>query len=121
MPRITFVTGALSGDHDIIVTLSDASPTFAHGHSARTDEGWSSVHETFTLTDDGVMLESYTDGRDCDGRMSTHGEAFCPFDKLSAIVPWEYRDNPDAAPFRYPEWQELSRGQRDYSAEAAGY
>lgn len=116
-----FTTWAIKGDHAIVVCLTPDDPTFEHGHNERHDEGWSSCHERFTLTSEGVECERYTDGSDCDGRMSTEAHYFCPFGKLAAIVPYDFRDNPDAAPFRTPDWAEVRKGQRDYSAEAMGY
>jgi len=82
----------------------------------RTDEGWSSCTEVYTVSECGQFVEcdAYTDGRDCDGRMSTEWHGFCPVSKLAAVPADEH------GPAR-PEWTERSRGQRDYAAEAAGY
>lgn len=90
------------------------SVTLSEG--GRTDEGWSRSDETYTRTEDGsvVLLDAYSDGVDCDGRLSTTWHGVCPVGDLGAVP------EDDHGPAR-PRWTELSRRQRDYSAEAAGY
>lgn len=88
-------------------------------HTERHDEGWSSCTEVYTLTDDGrVLCSVYTDGRDCDGRFATEAHYQARLDELDAIPADTGTLNPRPA---LPRWAELSRGQRDYAAEAAGY
>jgi hypothetical protein len=78
-----------------------------------TDEGWSERGEIWRY-DDGVLVnESWTDGRDCDGRFATGDEFMCPWTDLAAHV------TPDKV--GTPKWTRLRAGQRDYSAEAMGY
>ena len=84
--------------------------------AGQTDEGWSSSTEVYTLSDCGWFVEcaAYSDGRDCDGRLSTERHSVCHVSKLAAL-PAE-----DDMPAR-PDWRSVGSGQRDYSAEAAGY
>lgn len=77
-----------------------------------TDEGWSSVSEYFRLVDGVVLRDCSDDGRDCDGRMSSHVELACPVAALQS------RDG-FAVPL--PRWDRVSESRRDYQAEAAGY
>lgn len=78
-----------------------------------TDEGWSMVGESWWVDGDYLVNESVTDGRDCDGRHSTHGFYRCHFTRLAAFV------TPDGV--GVPRWELVATGQRDYAAEAAGY
>ncbi len=84
------------------------------------DEGWGSTSAIFTRTENAVIMKYCTDGRDCDGRLSTDSEAICPRKNLAAhaIDPCfgEKRIRT-----RFPRWHYESRRQRDYSAEAMGY
>jgi len=81
-----------------------------------TDEGWSSATEVYTRTECGgfVELDFYSDGCDCDGRMSTESHEVCPVSDLEALP------GRDDLPAR-PKWQRVSNSQRDYTAEAMGY
>jgi hypothetical protein len=79
-----------------------------------TDEGWTFDGEKFKHCGDHVAREFFTDGVDCDGRHSTHGELLCPLDQLAAR--WIVEDG-----YAVPDWQDISRSQRDYAAEAAGF
>jgi hypothetical protein len=103
-----------------LVRLTADTPIVQWGDSARTDEGWSSWYEEYRLTPDGVVVEGGTDGRDCDGRLATFGRSFCPHDKLASVKPYRC-DGEDPPDIMLPEWSEVSRGQRDYAAEAMGY
>jgi hypothetical protein len=82
----------------------------------KTDEGWSSEAEVYTYDAENGMitLDAYSDGRDCDGRLSTEWHGYCLITGLDARPADEY------GPAR-PVWQELRKGQRDYAAEAMGY
>ena len=85
-------------------------------YSEDTDEGWSSVGEEYAYDRANGVVECsiYTDGRDCDGRMATEWHGYALVDELT-FMPAD-----DHGPAR-PKWNQLRRGQRDYSAEAAGY
>ena len=104
----------------VLVRLTADRPTVHWGDSETTDEGWSSWHEEYRLTPDGVVAEGGTDGRDCDGRLATFGRSFCPHDRLASVKPCRVGDA-DPPAIMLPEWVKVSRRQRDYAAEAMGY
>lgn len=97
-----------------VVRLDQIGDTREYHHSWRHDEGWSSEYARFALTErpDGLYVESQfgTDGRDCDGRMSTWTECECHVNNLKAG--YEHK---------WPLWATITNGQRDHQAEAAGY
>lgn len=113
----------ISGYRYILLTEED--PTLETGESHQTDEGFSAVYTRWTLRDGVVYCQTDTDGRDCDGRMCTTTVFTCPVADLAARE--VYTDgNAEASesgplPFRVPAWERSGYGQRDYSAEAAGY
>ena len=74
-------------------------------HHDRTDEGWSSVRELYTLSADGTVVEV---------RMTTEWRAFCRVDRLESNPADEH------GPAR-PSWTQHRRSQRDYAAEGEGY
>lgn len=90
--------------------------TLSWGQGGPTDEGWSSVEESWELSEDGevIVRECVTDGSDCDGRLtqgttmiaSADGATFC--------------DYAGDGHFR-PDWQRDDAWQRDQYAEAMGY
>jgi hypothetical protein len=80
----------------------------------RDEEGWSSTTESWTLDGDTLIHGWITDGRDCDGRLTTRGHSQCDMADLGA----GYLDSDGT---RYPKWGDAQTSQRDYSAEAAGY
>ena len=86
----------------------------------REDEGWSESGETWELSRDGlaIILEWYSDGCDCDGRLSNGG------DMIASADPFTFEPSPQCAPgeiIMRPDWQDGDQYQRDYQAEAAGY
>lgn len=83
-------------------------------HWWRHDEGWSSETESWYHDGAGVLHVTDTDGRDCDGRMSTEYRSRCRLSMLGA------RRIPECSE-PLPEWERVSSSQRDYQAEAAGY
>ena len=67
-----------------------------------TEEGWSSSSDQWWMDAEGIVhCENNTDGCDCDGRMSTHWEGV-----------WNMNTQ---------QWERVSSGQRDYTAESMGY
>ena len=76
------------------------------------DNGEGSSHDWSRFTHDGekLLLEYGSSGSDCDGRHSSHGESFVEIAHVSAPP------EPTAL-----DWQHGKSGQRDYTAEAAGY
>jgi len=79
-----------------------------------TDEGWADHGWTVEHRGDHVAVWWWSDGADCDGRMSNTWLATCPLADLTAV------DQGDGWP-RLPKWRDGRRRQRDYTAEAAGY
>jgi len=88
--------------------------TLEHYCAQVTDEGYSSERTTWSHDGDAVLSTCETDGRDCDGRMTTY----------SAVVAHETNlrvRSVDGAPAYMPDWRKVKSSQRDYSAEAMGY
>jgi hypothetical protein len=89
--------------------------TLSHYRGWRHEEGWSSESHTFSFDGEVVTSEYGTDGRDCDGRLSTSGESHCAVADLQS----GYFDESEG--IHYPDWQRGKQSQRDEYAEAAGY
>jgi hypothetical protein len=89
--------------------------TLSHSFGGPTDEGYSWSGVTYSFDGRTVTCEWATDSRDCDGRMQHHGVAHCDVERLSQ----GYCDT-DAGVI-FPAWEHDEQGQRDHSAEAAGY
>lgn len=89
-----------------------------HYWSTRTEEGWSGEGSSWEHDADrgGILRESITEGRDCDGMLTQTGEDFAPYANLRA----GYQDEIDPE-IVYPVWDEIDSAQRDEYAEAAGY
>ena len=80
------------------------------------DEGYGIEGESYRHDGDHVTRQWWSDGRDCDGRMSSGGDDACRLDRLDAHR-YEWEGSQHTAPAWVPE----DVYQRDYSAEAAGY
>jgi hypothetical protein len=82
----------------------------------RTDEGWSQSGETWELSADGLALEreSFSDGVDCDGRLSRGNSSIASADPFTFIPCYQFAG-------KRPDWQDGDGWQRDQFAEAAGY
>ncbi len=96
------------------VTVIEGVPVrLYHWHAH--DEGWSSFGQTFWLEGGQVTCRSESDGRDCDGRLSSGSDTECPVHRLQD----EAREGTDGV----PDWRPIDRSswQRDEYAEAAGY
>lgn len=87
--------------------------TLNHGCAWDTDEGWDSEYFTLSRDGDTITWENFSDGCDCDGRMSDGFRVACHVSELS--------NNPNFYKVLLPNWQKESEYHRDYSAEAAGY
>lgn len=88
-----------------------------HHEFGRDEEGYAHTVETWDLNEAATVCgyQSHFEGRDCDGRISRYwvGE----FDRRTGTYVPAY-----AAPgLVRPDFVELSRRQRDYSAEAMNY
>jgi hypothetical protein len=92
--------------------------SLSHGYGAGTDEGWNYHSETWTHDGDYIRLDTFSDGVDCDGRLSTGGTYYCMIGEDLTGLTFE-----DMASYvgGVPVWTEEDSFQRDYSAEAAGY
>jgi hypothetical protein len=80
-----------------------------------TDEGYDSETCTYEHTGDDVVCFWSTDGRDCDGRLSSEGVSICAITDLHA----GYAE-PELG-ITWPKWRDGGSSQRDYAAEAMGY
>jgi hypothetical protein len=110
----------------IWVNDSPVKITIPHGrtlrwsHAYRTEEGWSSESHEWHWDGERLIEQIDTDGRDCDGRLSTSASYFTTPTLFKAHEPFEpYRVMLDN--IRFPKWEEISAHQRDYSAETMGY
>ena len=91
--------------------------TVCFSHGGQTDEGYSWTAEQYSFDGEHVVSEWQTDSRDCDGRMTHSGSAYCRFSRLSS---GSFLDEEHGV--QYPDWMQYRpSSQRDYSAEAAGY
>ena len=92
--------------------------SLSHEHGGPTDEGWNYESQTWIHEGDCIRLDTFSDGVDCDGRLSTGGTYYCMIgEDLSNRT---YEDMESYIP-GVPVWTEEDSFQRDYSAEAAGY
>lgn len=105
---------AHSKDRIVKIRLTLDNPHHEFHYAYRTDEGWESVSQEFTLVkrDTGFWVErrSFSDGVDCDGRLSHYSESECPLSELHS----GYKNI-------WPAWRHVDESQRDYAAEAMGY
>jgi len=97
------------------------------------EEGWSAEGYTWSHEGDHLREEHFTDGCDCDGRLSTTTIRTCRLARLVEIEPYcetslDYTvmSELEAAweGVRWPDWQRQpfpGSYRRDYTAEAAGY
>jgi hypothetical protein len=111
MRHVKFWTFSATGA--LVKIKMRAGDTFRHHWGARTDEGWSSEDLQFSFDGVRVTCETFTEGVDCDGRMQRFGESF--------FFAGQEHQGTELAGVRFPKWQSLASGQRDYTAEAAGY
>ncbi len=107
----------------VTITLTLEEPVWEYGSSHSHEEGWSCSWERYELdpVDGSVLRTTGSSGRDCDGRTSRDREDSCLLDELATQVPYDWREDPGAAPFFLPNWQKEGERQRDFRAEAAGY
>lgn len=81
-----------------------------HSVSERTDEGWHFESVIWSHEGDVITREIYTRSRDCDGVSESQFEQEAHVNALPSVTEGVC-----------PDWQTLSQGVRDHSAEAAGY
>lgn len=68
-----------------LIRLTLTEPVVSDCVGGNTEEGYSRSHYSFRLCGDGVILETETSARDCDGRHHTYSERYCPISDLTAI------------------------------------
>lgn len=94
-----------------------------------TEEGWSSHSMSwhYDRDDRSVFCVMRDEGRDCDGRVSMSWSGKFSIDDFRREahhldIGTDKTGNPIHDPdIIWPEWHEVSREERDYTAEAAGY
>lgn len=117
-PNVRFTVFSLTAER-CTLTLRPGQ-TLTTERRCRHSEGWSHDATTWEyVTDDGppyVKVTHFSDGTDCDGRLTDCTESVCGIDRLHAETNY-YGDT-------VPDWTDaegLDHYHRDYSAEAAGY
>lgn len=135
--RVRVWTWANGGAVRLTLHLGD---TVEHAEGGPDEEGYHSEGEALSYTFGdvsegtagrvGVYCDAWTDGRDCDGRLSSEWRGFAPLELLNVLepartvtrrsAPGEVPD-PDFEGVRWSEWEEIGASQRDYTAEATGY
>ena len=99
------------------ITLKpDQSLTWIAGEM--TEEGPSWQMERFEHVGTSIVNTSATWGSDCDGRHESHCSNEAAYHELSARL---FSSYPDGEYYAVPIWHKLESGQRDHTAEAAGY
>ena len=87
-----------------------------------TDEGWHAEGGSWLHNHGRIRRSWWSEGRDCDGRLSHFGYDSAPLDKLAEEEPYIGDSRPeDWQGVVYPAWEHEESGQRDEYAEAAGY
>lgn len=94
--------------------------TLSWGAAWRHEEGWSSVSYVWSFDGEYVTQDYATDGRDCDGRLSTESVTECHVHHLRAHT-YTLNHADGERTYYAPKWETVRSGQRDYSAEAMGY
>ncbi len=89
--------------------------SLAWEYSRQEDEGYSAGGFQVSLEQKTglVVLQEWSEGRDCDGRSSWDSVLECHVMRLRSV------NNGFNKPA--PDWKELDSSRRDYSAERAGY
>lgn len=79
------------------------------------EEGYCRGAHAWTFDGTHVTETAKLDQRDCDGRMTQHAEWVAALGELKSIEPNEVKE------YATPQWREVTRQHRDFSAEAMGY
>lgn len=82
-----------------------------------TDEGWDREAAKFEFDGDAVTLECFTEGRDCDGPLSSCDRFTCAYGDLAA----HHHTDEHGVERRSPQWTRLDSAVYDESAVRAGY
>lgn len=118
--RVRFWT--MANGSPVRVTVRSGEET-AYAGGIRHEEGFTAWATRWYLDFDQELADAGCDGwflvemadawgRDCDGRWEESSVSHCNLDRLA--VRGEGAE-------RYPDWHRVEAGQRDYTAEAAGY
>ena len=83
----------------------------------RTDEGWSREAAQFEFDGETVTLERFSEGRDCDGYLSSNDRLTCPVSDLAA----HFYEDDGGATKHAPLWQRKESEVCDAEAQRAGY
>ena len=93
-----------------------------------TDEGHYYRESRYTLDGDHLMVETYTNSRDCDGYYTGASTNIARVDQLEHYPELYYGDHrrlwaleQAQRPVHFPDWTNVDDYWRDHSAEAAGY
>lgn len=103
METFTLSVCFTGGTYEIVIPRDGNTELHTAG---RTEEGYRSETHTYRLEGEYVIREIHTYERDCDGCHEYRAIDRCPTDTA----------NTESA-----EWEDISRNQRDHTAEAAGY
>jgi hypothetical protein len=112
-----------NGQHTKIHLRPDQTVTMCHG--GPTDEGWSSVSAEYEYDweEQAIHRLFVSDGRDCDGRLTSCEESSCPIAELhseeESLLVGDWVESSEL--IMVPRWSTRNRSQRDYAAEAMGY
>lgn len=114
---------SVNGDW-VKITLHENKP-FVYHKFFRHDEGWASEEQVYLFDGEFVYREIYTDGRDCDGRLTTEMKDYAHVTKIRKVPCYlgQAKDGSNiySDTMLRPDWEEPKSFQRDYSAEAMGY
>lgn len=88
-----------------------------------TEEGYSYERHCYSREGEAIYSQSDCIASDCDGRLDHYSEhvAYPLRDGYVVVDSSRWRDDGKIETTKALDWKELSRSQRDYSAEAMGY
>jgi hypothetical protein len=109
MNVIRFWTTDGRGAEPVRLTIRNGKQ-LAWYRSQQTDEGWHAEGVTYEFDGKRVTRSAFSDGTDCDGRLSRED-----------VSEWDCRTLHNRLEVPLPVWSDSKVSQRDYSAEAAGY
>ena len=127
MPRITarFWTwhhgsGAAEGGW-VKLSLKEEGDKLETSSHCKHEEGWSVEGMSWEHIGDGVQLDYWHDGRDCDGFSGGSGTSVCRLQDLAKIERHEDCFDDDSPIVMVPDWSDAKESVYDRTAEAAGY
>jgi len=71
---------------------------------------------TYDADEGAVYRVEFSDGTDCDGRLTRTHKTRCLVSELAT-----YPCKVDGKEYKFPNWEHVTSGQRDYAAEAMNY